>query len=91
MAQEDKLNLPSDLDEAAEKYASVYPAYNNEQDIVKYAFKRGAEWMAKQGYQTECSIDYYDGPFLDMNNEQMFDLIHVYPVGTRVIVQIRKK
>lgn len=36
------------LEEAAEEYASDYPAYNDEQAIAKYAFKRGAEWMAGQ-------------------------------------------
>lgn len=37
-----------DLEEAAEEYASDYPAYNDEQAIAKYAFKRGAEWQEKQ-------------------------------------------
>ena len=35
------------LEEAAKEYASDYPAYNNEQAIAKYAFKRGAEWGRK--------------------------------------------
>ena len=34
--------------EAAEAYASNYPAYNDEQVIAKYAFKRGAEWQKEQ-------------------------------------------
>ena len=45
---QDKLNLPSDLDEAAEKYAdencSDY-AYRNEYES---AFVAGAEWMASK-------------------------------------------
>lgn len=36
------------LEEAAEEYASDYPAWNDEQAIAKYAFKRGAEWQAKR-------------------------------------------
>lgn len=40
--------VPKGLDEAAEEYASDYPAYNDEQAIAKYAFKRGAEWAFGQ-------------------------------------------
>ena len=36
------------LEEAAEEYASDYPAWNDEQVIAKYAFKRGAEWQKGQ-------------------------------------------
>ena len=51
------------LEEAAEEYASDYPAYNDEQMIAKYAFKRGAEWQkakmmkdAKDGYVSAIII-----------------------------------
>lgn len=44
---------PQGLDEAAEYYASNYPAYNDEQVIAKYAFKRGAEWQMANAIRKE--------------------------------------
>lgn len=59
--QQEQLVLPSSLDEAAEEYASDYPAYNDEQIIAKYAFKRGAEfgaeWVARQTKQGQSEVD----------------------------------
>ena len=37
-----------DLDEAADKYAIDYPAYNDSQDIAKYAFIAGAKWQKER-------------------------------------------
>ena len=48
---QDKINLPSDLDEAAEKYIQSldgYPANQEEEMFVYKAFKAGAEWMASK-------------------------------------------
>lgn len=51
-----------DLEKAAEEYASDYPAYNDEQAIAKYAFKRGAEWQKSQMLKdaVEGFVNYYE-------------------------------
>lgn len=96
-----QLSLPSDLDEAAEEYALDVKAkpYGN---LVKDAFKAGAEWMAKQGYSYEDKVYLLEGgdtyesyPELDGEGEgQCIDKavkVGYLKVGDKVIVQIRKK
>lgn len=56
------------LEEAAEEYASDYPACNDEQAIAKYAFKRGAEWQKKQMLKEAVNgIARIGYPFLSSN------------------------
>lgn len=88
-------SLPSNLDEAAEKYTN--DSLNNLGAILRVnvsnAFKVGAEWMAGQGGTIECAIDWYDGPIPDCSEEQLFSAIEKaeLEVGDKVIIQIRKK
>lgn len=51
----------ADLEEAAEKYGSDYPAYNDDQFIAENAFKAGAGWMAKQQPLLEDSVAFQKG------------------------------
>ena len=57
----DKRPLPSNLDEAAEKYANRGISSNSDpyEETIAYqadrdAFKAGAEWMAQQGVKAHC-------------------------------------
>ena len=81
-----------ELEEAAEEYASDYPAYNDEQAVAKYAFKRGAEWQAKQGVTFTAAVDHYDDFYLDSCDQEAEA---IKKLGLKVmdwaIVQIRKK
>lgn len=46
-------SLPSNLDEAAEKYAEdIWLAGENWGDAARRTFKAGAEWMAGQGWRS---------------------------------------
>lgn len=88
-------SLPSDLDEAAEKYSENILANNEDlQDAIEDAFKAGAEWMAGQGYTKEETV-YFER--LCDENRIMVDLGWGEPErggfnpGDKVIVQIRKK
>ena len=50
-------SLPSDLDEAAEKYSENILANNEDlQDAIEDAFKAGAEWMAGQEWIDDGSM-----------------------------------
>ena len=84
--------VSDDLEEAAEEYASDYPAWNDEQAIAKYAFKRGAEWMAKQGVTFTAAVDHYEDFYLDSCDQEAEA---IKKLGLKVmdwaIVQIRKK
>lgn len=91
-------SLPSNLDEAAERYAPVLKTYSPTRGIdvdcnlqIRAGFKAGAEWMAEQGNSIECDIEWYDGPFLGITEEQMLDATKDFKVGDKVIVQIREK
>ena len=51
-------SLPSDLEEAAEKYSENILANNEDlQDAIEDAFKAGAEWMAGQFQQEQPEVD----------------------------------
>lgn len=51
-------SLPSNLDEAAEKYSENILANNEDlQDAIEDAFKAGAEWMAGQFQQEQPEVD----------------------------------
>ena len=77
--------LPSNLDEAAKKYADDSCFDDPEFTATMLAFKAGAEWMAGQGYIKEgiarpddCEI------WINFTDTDIKD-------GDEVIVQIRKK
>lgn len=89
--------LPSNLDEAATKYADTQNKNFLKPEIVKNIFKAGAEWMAGQGV-TEVSRLYRDpnppheGLFFGVL--PFFSTIQMalnFQEGEEVIVQIRKK
>ena len=84
-----KLDLPSNLDEAAENYA---PDFSNDipskaaVDSMREAFKAGAEWMAGQG-------ETFNG-YISMKGKRSLIAIEgksEYKFGDKVIVQIRKR
>ena len=55
--QVQETSLPSNLDEAAEKYSENILANNEDlQDAIEDAFKSGAEWMAVQGVKLHGRI-----------------------------------
>lgn len=89
-------SLPSDLDEAAEKYSENILANNEDlQDAIEDAFKAGAEWMAGQGVTEEYDVD-EDGIFLD--SDSLGVCLMAYPPseldceeGDSIVIQIRKK
>ena len=82
------------LDEAAEEQAKSfgYMSFDYEFDENVESFKAGAKWMAEQGVSFESAIDYYDGYYLDCE-EQEHEAIEKLGVKVldKVIVQIRKK
>ena len=56
--QQEHPSLPSNIDEAAEKYSENILANNEDlQDAIEDAFKEGAKWMARQGVTLNLSID----------------------------------
>ena len=61
IAELSKPSLPSDHDEAAEKYSENILANNEDlQDAIEDAFKAGAEWMAGQYEKIEGDlVDWY--------------------------------
>ena len=94
-------SLPSNLDEAANRQAALEQPYEwkEEQDgsfgvtplfvmsNIRSAFKAGAEWMARQG-------ETIDGEVLttsDYDWETIRIPKKLYPLGTEVTLQIRKK
>ena len=82
-------HLPSNLDEAAEEYALDVKAkpFGN---LVKEAFKAGAEWMAEQGETKEAVIGMATEEISINVSQQTLDELDLCP-GDKVVVQIRKK
>lgn len=88
-------SLPSNMDEAAEKYgeenqveywSDAYNLHTSKGDLID-AFKAGAKWMAEQGYTVEEMVWIYNGDkYISRRN-----LPENFEVGDEVIVQIRKK
>ena len=91
--EESKPSLPSNLDEAADKYAKENcENYVDEEDGVTYieealrnTFKAGANWMAGQGVTLNLSIDEFSCGAYNACVEQGLTS------EDEVIVQIRKK
>ena len=82
--------LPSNLDEAAEKNFETMKVLEHEnifEETHNRIFKAGAEWMAGQGETIDGEITTTSG--------KGWEVIRIpkklYPLGTKVIVQIRKK
>ena len=94
-------SLPSNLDEAAEKYAiQGHENHTNINYINTYiegkriGFIAGAEWMAGQGVSMEYEVEdkclelgYGSLPGLD----PIINLQNSFHVGDKVILQVRKK
>ena len=78
-------SLPSDLDEAAERYADDSCFDDPEFTATMLAFKAGAEWMAGQGETHELTVE---SPVL--GPPMICCPIHA-DNGDKVVVQIRKK
>lgn len=80
-------SLPSDLDEAAEKQGNMVDNYGDPYGAMVDAFKAGAEWMAGQ-------VETIDGE-ITTTSDNGWEIIRIpkklYPLGTKVTVQIRKK
>ena len=84
-----KSSLPSNIDEAAEKYAyTIYPSEGVANIEVNNAFKAGAEWHAKQG-QTFESVVWKD------SDDELFVEAYVdenkFKMADNIIIQVRKK
>jgi len=90
-----KNSLPSEIDEAAEKYSENILANNEDlQDAIEDAFKAGAEWMAGQGVNADFGVCKLAGrAWLTPIDEKRFtqDVFDNFAAGDKVIVQIRKK
>ena len=83
-----QLSLPSDLDDAAEAHRrKVYWGDSEMCQFVREVFKSGAEWVAGQG-------ETIDGEIIT-TSDYGWETIRIpkklYPLGTKVTVQIRKK
>lgn len=83
-------SLPSDLDEAAEKYSN-----DSLKDLgailrvdVRNAFKAGAEWMAGQGVSMLGRIGIY-GVDVESITKELREA--GFNLGEEIILQIRKK
>lgn len=89
------VNLPSNLDEAAEEIASdiapKYPDIGWDEcfEKIKDGIKAGAEWMAGQGVSRECKIGVSTKEIHCLIKNDAGDTIGVAP-GDKVVVQIRK-
>ena len=77
----------NELAEAAEKYGSDYPAYNDDQFIAENAFKAGAEWMkqkmmegAVEGTVIELGETYKDLS-LSVNAKELNQVLQPLGVG----------
>ena len=81
-----KSSLPSNLDEAAEKYSETF---EDLQDAIEDAFKAGAEWVAGQGQTFEAHVD--NGCAVASGVKLPFVLWNTYEDGDVLKVQIRKK
>ena len=85
-----KQELPDDVDKAAEEFCR--PRFDDgtehTMEIVTWAFRAGAEWMAKQGETVEgeivCAVAY------PHENKVIARVYGDYRFGDKVIVQIRK-
>ena len=95
-----KMQLPTNLDEAAEKHMND-TAFDNELDKIQCIkdFQAGAEWMIRQGFEAHCfesfnpvseSVD--DKPLhgIGIIYEQNKNIPYVL-AGDNIIIQIRKK
>ena len=97
--QQEQPSLPSNIDEAAEKYSENILANNEDlQDAIEDAFKEGAKWMAEQGATCngEIQMDFSEPDDIyarrlsaDYWNELGPALMKVEP--GKVLIQIRKK
>ena len=89
-------SLPDNLDEAAEEFSDGEwdGLHDNDgnalytEDMIQYAYKAGAEWMAKQGFISEGII--YQTPGEDTKIE-LNEHIGYLEDCEKVIVNIRKK
>lgn len=91
-------SLPSNLDEAAEKYSENILANNEDlQDAIEDAFKEGAEWMAgqgetKQGVVTKDDfIRFADNTYIDLDPKLELTPAFSLKDAKEVVVQVRKK
>ena len=87
----DKQPLPSDVDEAAEKYGMW--RYAEEEPLAIRNFKAGAEWMAEQGVVADFEVNKLAvRAWLTAADEDKFqkDIYDNFEAGDKVIVQIRK-
>ena len=81
--------LPSNLDEAAEKYSENILANNEDlQDAIEDAFKAGVEWTAGQGISVEGDTD---SGIPDEYYIRLEDYLNSLPKGTKLVFQIREK
>lgn len=82
-----KPSLPSNLDEAANKFAVLYDQGTCD-GIAQECFKAGAEWMAEQGVSYQ-DIILADKTILVLPMKDVSDMGLDY--SDKVIVQIRKR
>lgn len=89
-------SLPSNLDEAAHKYADgENPTCPCEECLIK-TFKAGAEWIARQGITVEGDIEgnwrnQEDAPYEIYVTSDCLPKDTEFKFGDKVVVQIRKK
>lgn len=89
-----KPSLPSNLDEAAEKYSNSIAFCGNDKEIKlakeqsKCDFKAGAEWMAGQGVSIPGKVGIY-GVDVERITKELWE--DGFKIGEEVILQIRKK
>lgn len=88
-----KPSLPSNLDKAAEKYAWMKEEPLSDGERLSFcfnpridAFKAGAKWMTEQGETIDGEVLPLGLWLRDYTNSKTS-----YPLGTKVVVQIRKK
>lgn len=85
-------SLPSNLDEAAEKYQLEVKKHildGSPIGTAKEAFKAGAEWMAGQGVSTVAIANQEDG-ISEEGMKLMENYLESLPSKTEVVLQIRK-
>lgn len=86
-------SLPSNLDEAVFAYedSSEYPPANQEEERMVYdAFKKGAEWMARQGYTVD-GIVFCDKELTGGYKDIVMSIPDDLKVDDEVTLQIRKR
>lgn len=96
--QQEHPSLPSNIDEAAEKYSENILANNEDlQDAIEDAFKEGAKWMAEQGetkqgvVTKDDFIQFADDTYIDLDPKLELTPAFALKDAKEVIVQIRKK